>query len=313
MAEQVRRVIMKEHEGMRLDRALAAMLEDQSRSQCQRLVDNGLVTVDGKRAKSSLVLTGREEVTVTIPLVERRDLIIEQIPLDIIHEDEDLIAVNKPAGMVVHPAAGHDSGTLVNAILGHCPDLAGVGGERRPGIVHRLDKMTSGVIVVAKNDNALRSLQRQFQDRSVEKSYIALVHGHFGHKELLIDAPIGRHVRDRTRMAVISPRSSARSREATTLVLRLEGFAAHTLLECRPMTGRTHQIRVHLAFAGHPVVGDTLYGRRGPNLAVDRHFLHASSLTVSHPRDERRLVFVAELAAALDQIVTDLRAAAQAQ
>jgi 23S rRNA pseudouridine1911/1915/1917 synthase len=283
--------------GERMDKAIAGAVPDISRTQCQRLISEGLVRLDDRPVKASQRLKGGERVTIIIPPIQQTSLIAEPIPLDVQYEDKDILLINKPAGMVVHPAPGHEHGTLVNAILAYCPDLQGVGGERRPGIVHRLDKDTSGLIIVAKNDLALQMLQEQFKRREIKKVYLALVDGHFSQFEAMIDAPIGRSVRDRKRMAVISQGSSARSRTAQTAVkvqkyyslLRAEikegAEGDFTQLECRPFTGRTHQIRVHLAFAGYPIVGDTVYGLRRPKVSIDRHFLHASSLTFRRPSD----------------------------
>ena len=298
--------------GERLDRALAEAHPELSRSQWQQLITDGLVTMQGQPVKASLRLEGGERVQVMLPDVGETDLQAQQIPLDIVYEDEDLLAVNKPAGMVVHPAPGHSEGTLVNAVLGYCPDLEGIGGERRPGIVHRLDKETSGLILVAKNDRTLRHLQRQFKKRTVSKTYLALVEGHVQPPQALIDAPIGRDPRHRQRMSVIAPGSSASSRPAQTEYKLLEkveqsSVGQFSLVECYPRTGRTHQIRVHMAFAGFPIVGDTTYGRRKQGLALDRHFLHASRLAFRRPSDERELALEARLPDELRAVLDSLR------
>lgn len=299
-------VVTLEQAGERLDKALAEKLPAFSRAQIQKLIRDGQVRMGGTAVKGSLRLVGGERVAVTIPPVEETDLIAQAIPLDILYEDADLILVNKAAGMVVHPAAGHESGTLVNAILAHCPDLPGIGGEKRPGIVHRLDKETSGLILVAKNDTALRHLQAQFKKRTVEKVYLALCEGHFQAAEALIDAPIGRDPRNRKRMAVIPPNASAQSRPAQTRVSVVDYYGNYSLLECRPLTGRTHQIRVHLAFAGHPIVGDEVYGRRKQTLPLSRHFLHAAGLTFKRPSDGREMTFRAELPQELKAVLEAL-------
>jgi 23S rRNA pseudouridine1911/1915/1917 synthase len=300
-------VVTLEQVGERLDKALAAKLPAFSRAQIQKMIREGQVRMGGAAVKGSLRLMGGERVAVSIPPVEETDLVAQPIPLDILYEDDDLILVNKAAGMVVHPAAGHESGTLVNAVLAHCPDLPGIGGERRPGIVHRLDKETSGLILVAKNDNALRFLQAQFKKRTVEKVYLALCEGHFRAGEALIDAPIGRDPRNRKRMAVIPPNASAQSRPAQTRVSVVDYYGPnHSLLECRPLTGRTHQIRVHLAFAGHPIVGDEVYGRRKQTIALSRHFLHAAGLTFMRPSDGREMSFRVELPEELRAILEKL-------
>jgi 23S rRNA pseudouridine1911/1915/1917 synthase len=305
-----RRVVLTlQRPGERLDRVLADELGELSRSQVQRLLRAGAITIDGAPARASQRLAGGEHVAVTIPPAEPTDLVPEEIPLDIRYEDDDLVVVNKPAGMVVHPAAGHSRGTLVNAILAHCPDLPGIGGERRPGVVHRLDKDTSGLVVVAKNEPALRYLQAQFKQRQVSKQYLALVEGRFPQREALIDAPVGRDPAARKRMAVIRPGTSDRSRPAQTRVKVVAYLGEHTLLECQPITGRTHQIRVHPAHSGHPIVGDKVYGRRRGRLAPERHFLHAARLTFARPADGQSLTVEAPLPEELERIVAGLAAA----
>jgi 23S rRNA pseudouridine1911/1915/1917 synthase len=277
-----------------------------SRVQIQRLIKDGQVRIGGAPVKASLRLEGEEHVVVSLSPVAETELIAQSIPLDIRYEDEDILLVNKPAGMVVHPSAGHETGTLVNAVLAHCPDLLGIGGQRRPGIVHRLDKDTSGLILVAKNDQALHHLQGQFKKRTVEKVYQALGEGHFRAGEALIDAPIGRDPRNRKKMTVIPSNASAQSRPAQTKVRLLNFYDDFSLLECRPLTGRTHQIRVHLAFAGYPIVGDLIYGRRKQRLSLDRHFLHAAGLTFKRPSDGQELTFRIELPEELEELLRQL-------
>jgi len=227
-----------------------------------------------------------------IPPAEPGSLLGEAIPLDILFENEEVLVVNKPAGMVVHPAAGHVSGTLVHAALAHAPEMEGIGGEKRPGVVHRLDKDTSGVILLAKNDRAHRWLQDQFRLRRVEKVYLALVDGAPPTPLGRIEAPIGRSQVERKYMAVTVP---AKGREATSEYRTLESFPRHTLLEVRPLTGRTHQIRLHLAFIGCPVAGDTVYGKKKATLPLKRHFLHAASLTIRLPGEDIARTFEAPL------------------
>jgi 23S rRNA pseudouridine1911/1915/1917 synthase len=282
-----------------------------SRAQWQQLIKEGLVTLDGRPIKASLRLEGGEQIVATLPDVAETELIAEAIPLDIRYEDKDLLLINKPAGMVVHPAAGHNQGTVVNAILAHCPDLEGIGGEKRPGIVHRLDKETSGLILVAKNDQALRHLQAQFKTRRVDKVYVALVEGQIQPPAALIDAPIGRDLRQRKKMSVIT-NPSARARAAQTSYKTLTSYHDYTLLECRPHTGRTHQIRVHLAYIGYPIAGDTVYGRRKQRLPLKRHFLHAAELTFRRPSDNQELTFRAELPPELQAILQQLAGEAHA-
>ncbi|MBK8902635.1 MAG: RluA family pseudouridine synthase [Anaerolineaceae bacterium] len=292
--------------GERLDKVLTEHLPTLSRTQIQRLLKEGQILVNGRTAKANLRLEGGEEVSVTLPEPEETELLPEAIPLDIRYEDDDMLVINKPAGMVVHPAVGHNQGTLVNAILAHCPDLPGIGGEKRPGIVHRLDKETSGLIVIAKNEPALRHLQAQFKDRSVGKQYVALVDGQVQPPTAVIDAPIGRDPRQRKKMAVIPFGSSARSRPAQTQYTTITGYDDYTLLRCELFTGRTHQIRVHLAYIGFPIVGDKVYGRRKPTIPLGRHFLHAAVLKVKRPSDNEELTLHAELPAELEAILDKL-------
>ncbi len=291
--------------GARLDRALAEALPDLSRTQVQKLIKEGEVQLNGQPVKSSLRLEQPETLVVILPELVVTELKPEAIPLDIRYEDADIILVNKPAGMVVHPAIGHETGTLVHAILSHCPDLPGIGGEKRPGIVHRLDKDTSGLMLVAKNDKALRFLQKQFKERTVSKTYLALVEGDIQPPAAFIDAPIGRDPRQRKKMAVIRSQSFA-SRPAQTSYQLLTSYGDYSLVECHPHTGRTHQIRVHLAFVGFPLVGDTVYGRRKQTLPLNRHFLHAAALSFLRPSDHEPLSFEAELPAELQAILDQL-------
>lgn len=293
--------------GERIDKALAEAHPDLSRSQWQQLIADGHVTIEGEIPKASLRLEGGENVHAVLPDVKDSGIVAQEIPLDIVYEDDDMLAINKPAGMVVHPSPGHREGTLVNAVLGYCPDLEGVGGERRPGIVHRLDKETSGLILVAKNDHALRHLQRQFKRRTIKKTYLALVEGHVQPPQALIDAPIGRDPTHRQRMAVIAPGSTARSRPAQTEYKVVDFYGDYSLLECHPRTGRTHQIRVHLAFAGFPIVGDTTYGRRKQRIELDRHFLHASALIFKRPSDDKELALEARLPRELTALLEALQ------
>jgi 23S rRNA pseudouridine1911/1915/1917 synthase len=305
-----RRTLINSSSGERLDKVLANELADLSRSQCQRLIRSGLVTVDGKLGKASQRLSGGERIEVIIPEIVESEVSAEPIPLDIRYEDEDIVVINKPAGMVVHPSIGHESGTMVNALLAHCPDIAGIGGERRPGIVHRLDKDTSGLVVAAKNDRSLRFLQEQFKRREVKKIYLALVEGSMTPSEFKIDAPTGRDPRERKKMAVIPAGSSARSREAITFVSVVEHYGVEneecTLVSCRPVTGRTHQIRIHLAHAGYPIVGDRVYGHRKQRLLTARHFLHAAKLSIQRPSDRTNLTVQAPLPPELQSVLDTL-------
>ena len=295
-----------EMSGERLDRALALIHPELSRAQWQRLIAEELVTVDNTAVKSKQKVLGGESIMALLPPTADTDLLAEDIPLDILYEDDDLLAVNKPAGMVVHPAVGHETGTLVNAILHYCPDVLDVGGERRPGIVHRLDKETSGVILVAKNDRALTHLQAQFKARTTQKTYLALVEGQIRPDRALIDAPIGRDRKQRKLMTVIPEGSSATARPAQTRYDTAVDYGTHTLVHCYPLTGRTHQIRVHLAYIGYPIVGDAVYGRRKQRLHLKRHFLHAASITFQRPADDAPQTVSAPLPADLQQILDQL-------
>ncbi len=281
--------LTEERRGARLDRALAALLPDHSRAALQRLLRDGRVLVDGAVGRAAARVRGGERVTIDLPPVVPAGLAAEDLPLRILHEDRDLIVIDKCAGMVVHPGAGARAGTLVNALLHHCRDLSGIGGVERPGIVHRLDRDTSGVLVVAKNDAAHRSLARQFKDRSVTKVYEALVWGAPRPPEGLIDEPVGRHPTARVKMAI-----TASGRPARTNYRMIAACGPASLLEIRPETGRTHQIRVHLSALGHPIVGDPVYGgewRPGRGAATRALVeaaglaLHARRLGFTHPRD----------------------------
>lgn len=289
----------------RLDKFLVEQLQEFSRSRIQGLIADGFVDVNSRAAKKAgQTLENGVNVTVRIPPPIPTDLIAEDIPLDIVFENNDLIVVNKPAGMVVHPAAGHSSGTLVNAMLGYEPDIEGIGGEERPGVVHRLDKETSGLILLAKNERAHRWLQDQFRLRKVEKTYLALVDGKPPTPSGRVETYIGRDPSHRKRMAIVS---ESRGREAISEYKTVEGFRNHTLLEFHPLTGRTHQIRLHCAFLGCPIVGDEVYGRKKPTVEIDRHFLHAYRLKIILPGEKEMRLFEAPLPAELEQALVSLR------
>ena len=258
--------------------------------------------VNAQGGKAGMALRPGDVITLSIPDPAPTTLTPENIPLVILYEDEDMLAVDKPAGMVVHPAAGHGSGTLVNALLYHFPGLEGVGEGGRPGIVHRLDKDTSGIILVAKNARAHRHLQAQFKARSIHKTYLALVHGQMQEPEGLIDAPIGRHARHRKRMAIV-PLHRGRAAQTTYQVLAY--YDMNTLVAAHPLTGRTHQIRVHLASLRHPVVGDVVYGRRDV-YKLGRHFLHAHRIQFQRPADNTPLTLESPLPPALQALLDKL-------
>ena len=301
--------VAAEQAGERLDRYLAAVLPGRSRSQVQRFIEQGLVTVEGRQARANLAVREGDRITVDIPAPVAAEVVAENLPLAILYQDADVIVVNKPTGMVVHPAAGHASGTLVNALLHHVSDLSGIGGELRPGIVHRLDKGTSGVMVVAKHDAAHDALSQQFHDREVDKEYVALVWGvvQAGRR---IDLPIGRDPSDRQKMSA----RARRSRAAVTRITRADHLRGVTLCQVAIATGRTHQIRVHLSAIGHPIVGDATYGGIRKRIAADllpvqrleRPFLHALRLTFTHPTDGRRMQFEAPLAPDLQAVLDEL-------
>jgi 23S rRNA pseudouridine1911/1915/1917 synthase len=279
--------------GQRLDQALA-QLAGVPRAQAQRWIEAGRVAVDGaSSARPSQRVAAGTEIAVDPPDVVPLDALPEAIPLAILYEDADLIVIDKPAGLVVHPAPGHPGGTLVNALLHHCRDLAGIGGVQRPGIVHRLDRGTSGVLVAAKRDAAHLALAAQFHDHSIERVYVALVRGVPGAESGHVLRAIGRHPTDRKRMSVSARRG--RAAETHWRVTRLFGKSGVALLEVRPATGRTHQIRVHLTSAGMPIVGDPVYGRGGEALGLQRPALHAAVLGFTHPTGGKRMRFEAAL------------------
>jgi len=289
----------------RLDKFLTESLPEFSRSRIQGLIANGGVDVNGLPAKKTgQSLEAGSNVTIRIPPPVATTLIAEDIPLDIVFENDELMVINKPAGMVVHPAAGHADGTLVNAVLGHDPDIEGIGGEERPGVVHRLDKQTSGLILIAKNERAHRWLQDQFRLRKVEKTYLALVDGKPPTPAGRVEAYIGRDPKHRKRMAVVSEK---KGREAISEYQTLESFKSHTLLEFHPLTGRTHQIRLHCAFLKCPIVGDEVYGRKSQSVEIERHFLHAHRLKIILPGEKSPKIFEAPLPDDLENVLNQLR------
>ena len=305
--------VPEDADGTRLDRFLTSVLGDQSRSRLQQLIRDGHILVAGAAARPNQPVKRGQTISIDIPEPVDAAPVPEALPLRIVYQDADVVVVDKPAGMVVHPAAGHESGTLVNALLHYVDDLSGIGGEKRPGIVHRLDRGTSGLMVAAKNDASHAELARQFHDREVEKEYVALVWGEVmaGRR---IDAPIGRDPANRKKMSA----RARRSREAVTRIVKAEHFGRHvTLAHVAIHTGRTHQIRVHLSAIGHPIVGDALYGgvhRRVPGdlraiTHLDRPFLHAARLVFNHPVDGRRMEFISELPDDLQAVLNELREA----
>lgn len=307
-------IVRPEQGGLRLDRALAELFPDQSRNSLTRLIDEGHVRLDTVVAsKPSHKVAAGQTIDVDFPPPVSTSIESQDLPLHVIYEDEDLVVIDKPAGMVVHPAAGHRDETLVNALLFHVRDLSGIGGELRPGIVHRLDKDTSGVMVIAKNDEAHRKLTAAWNTEAIRKEYIAIVYGTPRAAKGTIDAPIGRDSRDRKRMAIVPG-----GRHAVTDYEVIEALRGVSVVRCRLRTGRTHQIRVHMKHLGHPIVGDPLYS--GPQwrgipdkqiqraLAMIRHqALHAARLTLPHPRTAQPLTFEAELPEDMRALITSLR------
>lgn len=304
MNERVVKFVFEKETRERLDKYLVEQFPEFSRSRIQGLIMDGLVQVDDQLArKTGQTIERGQQITVRVPPPAASGILAEEIPLDIIFENDDLLIVNKPAGMVVHPAAGHRTGTLVNAAMGYDPDFGEIGGEERPGVVHRLDKDTSGLIVLAKNDAAHQWLQDQFRNRKVEKIYLALVDGHPPTPTGRVEGAIGRDPSHRKKMAMLP---EGKGREAVSEYKTLESFKAHALLEFHPLTGRTHQIRLHCAFLGCPIVGDKVYGLKSQQIQLDRHFLHAARLSIILPNEKSPRRFEAplpeELQAVLDRI-----------
>ena len=293
MTEQtVRLTVSPEQEGLRVDVLVSDAVEELTRSGVQKLLSEEHVSIDGKPVGKSRKVKAGEVVEVDIPAPQAIVAEAQDIPLTIVYEDADLLVVDKPKGMVVHPAPGNPDGTLVNALLWHCGDsLSGINGELRPGIVHRIDKDTSGLLVVAKNDMAHTALQKQIQDHSFTREYRAVVHGNFREDSGTIDAPIGRNPKDRKKMAV----TTQHSRNAVTHWEVLERFRDYTYIKCRLETGRTHQIRVHMAYQGHPVAGDPVYGPANTPKSLQGQCLHAGLIGFNHPRTGEYLEFSSEL------------------
>jgi 23S rRNA pseudouridine1911/1915/1917 synthase len=303
MMERCAYIVDEEQVNTRIDVFLAQQRAELSRSHIQHLIEEGSVKVNGKTTKSNYKIRQADEVVLEIPPPVALDVVPQEIPLDILYEDEHVVVINKARGMVVHPAAGNYNGTMVNALLDHCDDLSGINGVLRPGIVHRIDKDTSGVIMVAKSDQAHLSLAAQIKARTVTRKYIALVHGRIPEEKGMIDAPIARHSVDRKRMAV----DVLRGKEAITKFRILERFAEYTVVEARLKTGRTHQIRVHMAYIGYPVVGDPKYGPKKRHFDLDGQFLHAQVLGFNHPSTGEYLEFTAPLPKLLEDILELLR------
>ncbi|PID02726.1 RluA family pseudouridine synthase [Sporosarcina sp. P2] len=299
--ERIEYEITEELTGNRIDKALATLQPDWSRTQIQQWVKEEHVKVNGSAVKPNYKVKTADKLTVEQPEIEEYDVEAENLQLEIVYEDQDVLVVNKPVGMVVHPSAGHVSGTLVNGLMYQVTDLSGINGIMRPGIVHRIDKDTSGLLMVAKNDKAHVSLVNQLVAKSVNRVYTALVHGHIPHDNGTIDAPIGRDKRDRQRMAVVDD-----GKNAVTHFKVLERFGAYTLVECRLETGRTHQIRVHMKYIGYPLVGDPKYGQR-KTIDFGGQVLHAGTVGFNHPTTDEYMEFTAPLPENFQQLLNELR------
>ena len=293
--------ILEAQKGERIDKALASLESDWSRSQIQIWLKDGAVLVNGETVKTNYKVKPDDVVTVSVPEAEPLDIEAENLNLEIVYEDEDVLVVNKPRGMVVHPAPGHTSGTLVNGLMHQVKDLSGINGIMRPGIVHRIDKDTSGLLMVAKNDKAHVSLVDQLVKKTVTRKYIALVHGHLPHDKGTVDAPIGRDPRDRQSMTVVDS-----GKHAITHFRVLERFGNFTLVECRLETGRTHQIRVHMKYIGYPLAGDPKYGPK-KTIDFDGQALHAAVIGFIHPRTEEYLEFETPLPQVFSELLEEMK------
>ena len=299
----MKELIVDQENKERIDKYIAKCVPDLSRMMIQKLIEENQILVNRNPVKTSYAIQKGDSITITIPEAKETTLKPQDIPLDIVYEDDDILVVNKAKGMVVHPAAGNPEGTLVNAVMAHCKgNLSGIGGELRPGIVHRLDKDTSGLLIVAKNDKAHIQMSKQIQDREVKKIYIALVRGIISENEATINMPIGRSMQDRKKMAV-----TKKGKEAITHFQVLERFDKYTLLKVKIDTGRTHQIRVHMAEIGHPVVGDMLYSNGKNEFGVEGQMLHATSLDFKHPVTQKPLHLEAPLPEYFEEVLKQLK------
>lgn len=297
-------MVSPEDAGVRIDKYLAEQLPDITRSYLQKLLKDGSVQMNGKPVKASTKTAAGAVIALTIPEPEEPEILPENIPLDILYEDSDVILINKPKDMVVHPAAGHYTGTLVNALMYHCKgDLSGINGVLRPGIVHRIDKDTTGVLIVCKNDRAHNALAEQLKEHSITRKYRAIVCGNLKEDEGTVDAPLGRHPQDRKKMAIV--RSGGK--RAVTHYRVLERFGNYTYIECRLETGRTHQIRVHMASLGHPLLGDEIYGRAKSPFKLEGQTLHAMVLGFIHPTTGEYMEFEAPLPEYFEKLLEKLR------
>lgn len=297
-------VVAPEDAGVRIDRYLSDQCQDISRSYLQKLLKEQSVLVEEKPVKSNYKVNTGDRISLTLPEIREPEIVPEDIPLDIIYEDKDIILINKPKGMVVHPAAGHYSGTLVNGLMSHCrSELSGINGVMRPGIVHRIDMDTTGVLIVCKNDMAHNSISEQLKDHSITRRYAAIVHGVLKDDEGTINAPIGRHPIDRKKMSI----NEKNGRNAITHYRVLERFRQYTYIECQLETGRTHQIRVHMASTGHPLLGDSVYGPAKCPFRLNGQTLHAGVLGIIHPRTGEYMEFTAPLPDYFEELLRKLR------
>lgn len=298
---QVSYTIEEQQQGERIDKAVSSIQNEWSRTQISNWITEGIVKVNGEAVKAKYKVKAGDVVEIIVPEAEPLDVIAENLDLEIVYEDADVLVVNKPKGMVVHPAPGHMTGTLVNGLMYHCTDLSGINGIMRPGIVHRIDKDTSGLLMVAKNDKAHESLVEQLVNKTVTRKYTALVHGHIAHDKGTIDAPIGRDQKDRQKQAVVD-----KGKHAVTHFQVIERFGDYTLVECRLETGRTHQIRVHMQYIGFPLVGDPKYGPR-KTMDFGGQVLHAGVLGFTHPTTGEYMEFEAPLPVDYVQLLDELR------
>lgn len=297
-------VVAPEDAGVRIDRYLSDQCQDISRSYLQKLLKEQSVLVEEKPVKSNYKVNTGDRISLTLPEIREPEIVPEDIPLDIIYEDKDIILINKPKGMVVHPAAGHYSGTLVNGLMSHCrSELSGINGVMRPGIVHRIDMDTTGVLIVCKNDMAHNSISEQLKEHSITRKYVAIVHGVLKDDEGTINAPIGRHPIDRKKMSI----NEKNGRDAITHYRVLERFRQYTYIECQLETGRTHQIRVHMASTGHPLLGDSVYGPAKCPFRLNGQTLHAGVLGIIHPRTGEYMEFSAPLPDYFEELLRKLR------
>lgn len=294
-------LVIEDNANARLDKVIASFMTDLSRTQIQEMISQGLIVVNGKGEKASYKTKLNDHIEITVEDNVDLDIEPEDIPLQIVYEDKDVVVIDKPTGMIVHPSAGITKGTLVNALLFHCKDLSGINGVNRPGIVHRIDKETSGLLMVAKNDAAHRALSQQLKDHSVTRRYIALVHGLIPHVQGKIDAPIGRNPKDRQSMCV----TRNNSKNAVTNFTVLKRYKNMSLIECRLETGRTHQIRVHMSYIGYPVYGDPKYGRRKDDV-TNGQYLHAKKLGFIHPVTEKYMEFESPLPSYFENKLNEL-------